>query len=94
MIPFPINEETSDKFPVNDGVVTQSEKVSEKTPGKTSEKILCLISENPRITTRELVDIIGIHERNVARNLKTLQERAFLRRIGGRKEGYWQVVTQ
>ena len=53
-----------------------------------------LISENPRFTTRELVDIIGIHERNVARNLKTLQERGFLRRIGGRKEGYWQVVTQ
>ena len=55
--------------------------------GKTSEKILCLISENPRITTRELVDIIGIHERIVARNIKTLQERGLLRRIGGRKEG-------
>ena len=105
-MPFPINEETSDKFPANDGAVTQSgelsvntsekmpEKMSEKTSEKTSEKILYLISENPRITTRELVDIIGIHERNVARNIKTLQERGFLRRIGGRKEGYWQVVTQ
>ena len=67
---------------------------SEKMPEKTSEKILCLISENPRITTRELVDIIGIHERNVARNLKALQERGILHRIGGRKEGYWQVQTQ
>ena len=76
---------TSEKIP---------EKTSEKMPEKTSEKILCLISENPRITTRELVDIIGIHERNVARNIKTLQERGILRRIGGRKEGYWQVVTQ
>ena len=102
MIPFPINEETSDKFPANDGAVTQSgelsgkmpEKTSEKMPEKTSEKILYLISENPRITTRELVDIIGIHERNVARNLKTLQEQGLLHRIGGRKEGYWQVVTQ
>ena len=94
MIPFPINEESSDKFPANDGAVTQSGELSGKMPEKTSEKILYLISENPRITTRELVDIIGIHERNVARNLKTLQERGFLRRIGGRKEGYWQVVTQ
>lgn len=98
MIPFPINEENSDKFPANDGAVTLSgelsEKASEKTPEKTSEKILYLISENPRITTRELVDIIGIHERNVARNIKTLQERGLLRRIGGRKEGYWQVQTQ
>ena len=102
MIPFPINEENSDKFPIkfpiNDVAVPLSGelsgKMSEKTPEKTSEKILYLISENPRITTRELVDIIGIHERNVARNIKTLQERGLLRRIGGRKEGYWQVVTQ
>ena len=102
MIPFLINKETSDRFPANDVAVPlsgelsgkTSEKMPEKMPEKTSEKILYLISENPRITTRELVDIIGIHERNVARNLKTLQERGFLRRIGGRKEGYWQVVTQ
>ena len=102
MIPFPINEETSDRFPANDVAVLlsgdlsgkMSEKTSEKMPEKTSEKILYLISENPRITTRELVDIIGIHERNVARNIKTLQERGLLRRIGGRKEGFWQVVAQ
>ena len=94
MIPFPINEESSDKFPANDGAVTQSGELSVNTSEKTSEKISYLISENPRITTRELVDIIGIHERNVARNIKTLQERGLLRRIGGRKEGYWQLQTQ
>ena len=102
MIPFLINKETSDRFPASDVAVPLSgelsgkmpEKTSEKMPEKTSEKILYLISENPRITTRELVDIIGIHERNVARNIKTLQERGLLRRIGGRKEGYWQVVIQ
>ena len=84
-VAVPLSGELSGKMP---------EKTSEKMPEKTSEKILYLISENPRITTRELVDIIEIHERNVARNLKTLQEQGFLRRIGGRKEGYWQVVTQ
>lgn len=94
MIPFLINKETSDRFPANDVAVPLSGELSGKTSEKTSEKILYLISENPRITTRELVDIIGIHERNVARNIKTLQERGLLRRIGGRKEGYWQVVTQ
>jgi predicted HTH transcriptional regulator len=90
-----VNGTTADK-PLKSNVAVPlsgelSGKMSEKMPEKTSEKILYLISENPRITTRELVDIIGIHERNVARNLKTLQERGFLRRIGGRKEGYWQV---
>lgn len=63
-------------------------------PEKTSEKILYLISENPRITTRELVDIIGIHERNVVRNIKTLRKQGLLRRIGGRKEGYWEIVNE
>ena len=94
MIPFLINKETSDRFPANNVAVPLSGELPEKASEKTSEKILYLISENPRITTRELVDIIGIHERNVARNIKTLQERGLLRRIGGRKEGYWQVVTQ
>ena len=94
MIPFPINEESADKPLKSDVAVPLSGELSGKMPEKASEKILYLISENPRITTRELVDIIGIHERNVARNLKTLQERGFLRRIGGRKEGYWQVLTQ
>ena len=97
-----VNGTTADKPLKSDVAVPQSEelsgkmpeKTSEKMPEKTSEKILYLISDNPRITTRELVDIIGIHERNVARNLKILQERGFLRRIGGRKEGYWQVQTQ
>ena len=84
-VAIPLSGELSGKMP---------EKTSEKMPEKTSEKILYLISDNPRITTRELVDIIGIHERNVARNLKTLQEQGLLHRIGGRKEGYWQVVTQ
>ena len=61
-----VNGTTADKFPANDGAVTQSgelsvntlEKMPEKTSEKTSEKILYLISEKPRITTRELVDII------------------------------------
>ena len=88
-VAIPLSGELSGKTPEK-----TSEKMPEKTSEKTSEKILYLISDNPRITTRELVDIIGIHERNVARNLKILQERGFLRRIGGRKEGYWQVQTQ
>lgn len=55
MIPLPINEETSDKFPANDGAVTQSEKASEKTPEKTSEKttekILCIIKNSCTLIT-------------------------------------------
>ena len=78
-----VNGATADKPMKSDVVVPLSGELSGKMPEKTSEKVLYLISKNPRITTCELVDIIGIHERNVARNIKTLQERGLLRRV------YW-----
>lgn len=46
MIPLPINEETSDKFPINDIFVTQSGKALEKTTEKTTESIAENIVEN------------------------------------------------
>ena len=39
MIPFPINEESSDKFPANDGAVTQSGELSGNTSEKTTERL-------------------------------------------------------
>ena len=61
-----VNGTTADKPLKSDVVVPLSRelsgKMSEKTSEKTPEEILYLISKNPRITTCELVDIIGIHE--------------------------------
>ena len=45
-MPFPINEETSDKFPINDGAVPLSGELSEKTSEKTTEKTTESIAEN------------------------------------------------
>ncbi len=106
MIPFPINEESSDKFPANDGAVTQSgelsgntsekipEKTSEKTTEKTTEKILCIIKNNPSVTYRELAEALAMSEDGIYWSVKQLRKQGLLHRIGGRKEGYWQVVTQ
>ena len=98
MIPFPINKETSDKFPANDGAVTQSgkvlEKASEKTTEKTTEKILCIIKNNPHVTYRELAEALAMTEDGIYWSVKQLRKQGLLHRIGGRKEGYWQVVTQ
>ena len=90
MIPFPINEETSDKFPINDIFVTQSGKVLEKT----TEKILCILKNNPRVTYRELAEALAMTEDGIYWSVKQLRKQGLLHRIGGRKEGYWQVVTQ
>lgn len=55
--------------------------------------MLLAIRQNPNITTADLYDLTGITTRNVARNLKMLQEMGLLERVGGRKNGYWNVLS-
>ena len=74
------------------GSQKSSQKGSQKGSQKTSDKILQLIKENPRITREVLAESTDISSRMVAKYLKTLQEQGILKRIGGRKEGYWEWV--
>ena len=107
MIPLPINEETSDKFPINDIFVTQSGKALEKTTEKTTESIaenivenlsamrgsiVKIIWKNPRATAQSISKEVGIAPRNVQEHLKYLQEAGILRRIGPDKGGHWEVL--
>lgn len=71
-----------------------SEKMSEKSTEKTTEKILCIIKNNPRVTYRELAEALTITEDGIYWSIKQLRKQGLLHRIGGRKEGYWQVQTQ
>lgn len=63
-----------------------------KSVGKASEKILGSCRENSSITIEELAALIGITDRSVERNIQSLREKGLLRRIGGRKEGHWEVL--
>ena len=54
--------------------------------------ILDVCRDTPSITIAEIAKQIGITERSVQRNIQKLQSAGLLRRIGGRKEGYWQVI--
>ncbi|GHT89710.1 hypothetical protein AGMMS49545_00710 [Betaproteobacteria bacterium] len=64
-----------------------------KEPDGVSEKILAACREKNTITIAELALQIGITGRSVERNLQTLQGRGLLRRIGGRKIGYWEALA-
>ena len=68
-----------------------SGKVSGKNGSGTSEKILNLILERPDITLAELSRQTGRTERAVSYNIRKLQDEGRLTRVGGRKQGYWQV---
>jgi ATP-dependent DNA helicase RecG len=60
--------------------------------GKASGKILEACREKPSVTIPELAELIGITERSVQRNIQNLQRDGLLRRVGGRKEGHWEVI--
>jgi ATP-dependent DNA helicase RecG len=61
--------------------------------GKASGMILNVCREKPSVTIPELAALIGITERSVQRNIQKLQKDGLLRRVGGRKEGHWEVLS-
>ena len=71
-----------------------TEKITEKTTEKTTEKILCILKNNPRVTYRELSEALAMSEDGIYWSVKQLRKQGLIHRIGGRKEGYWQVQTQ
>jgi ATP-dependent DNA helicase RecG len=72
---------------------TESEERRENV-GKTSGKILYVCRQRPSITIPELAQLIGITERSVQRSIQSLQKDGLLRRVGGRKEGHWEVTHE
>jgi len=55
------------------------------------QKIIQAIKDNPYITQEELAAVVGIAQQNIIKNMKKLQERRIITRIGADKNGYWRV---
>ena len=56
--------------------------------------ILELILIYPNINAEDISKIIGVSERTIYKNFNDLQGKGLIERIGGRKEGYWQIKKQ
>lgn len=65
-----------------------------RTTEKTTEKILGLISKNPKITTEKLARLCGLTPDGVYYHTKRLREKGVLIREGGRKDGSWIIVKK
>ena len=61
---------------------------------KSTQKILDLIAENPKVTTQEMADSLGIIRRAVAKHIKKLQEQSIIRRVGPDKGGHWEIIEE
>ncbi|MGF7229928.1 ATP-binding protein [Arachidicoccus sp.] len=59
----------------------------------TQIKILHLINSNPKISAREVAQNIGISITAIENNIRKLREAKILERAGGRKEGYWKIIS-
>lgn len=72
--------------------VQESSSVSEKRTEKTSEKILRLIGEDPKVTIADLARMTGLTTRSIERNLKVLQAQGLVHRVGPDKGGHWELA--
>ena len=96
---------TTFKFEYPERATIQSgQKTTQKTTRKTTQKaiqnlteqqqaILSFLKEHPEATRKEISESLSnITEDGVKYNLSRLQELGLLKRIGGRKQGYWQLI--
>ena len=57
------------------------------------EAILSFLKEHQKATRKEISESLpNITEDGVKYNLSRLQELGLLERVGGRKQGYWQII--
>lgn len=79
------------KVTVNDKNITRN--ITEKLT-QTQEDILNLIKENPRITQNEIASKLKIVRETVNRNMKKLQEKKIIQRLGADKNGSWKILEK
>lgn len=72
---------------------TETFATTTETPADTTETIIKIISNNPKVTAKEIAAVCGITEDGVAYHIKKLKQRGRIIRIGGsRNGGEWRVV--
>lgn len=72
---------------------TETPSVTTETSADTTETILKIISNNPKVTAKEIASVCGITEDGVAYHIKKLKQSGRIIRIGGsRNGGEWKVV--
>ncbi len=59
---------------------------------KTEDLILKLIRDNPNITIAQLMIKTNLSEPGIKKNLKKLREKNLIKRIGAKKDGYWEII--
>lgn len=67
-------------------------KVVSKGGKKTTEKLIEMMRENPKVTLAEMVAELGISRSAIQKHILRLKDAQLVRRIGPDKGGEWRVV--
>ena len=57
------------------------------------KKIVDLILKNPNISKKDMSEHIGISTTAIDKNIATLKKKNIIKRVGGDKGGYWQLIN-
>lgn len=60
---------------------------------ETARNILIVLKTNPHITIAQLAERLKVSTRTIERQLKLLQTRQLVERMGSTKAGYWRVIA-
>ncbi len=71
--------------------LTESTGINEKV-NERQRLIISAITKNPHITQSELAKILEISLVHVNKNMKKLQEKGLIRRVGPDKGGHWEIL--
>jgi len=56
--------------------------------------ILNLINNNPSVSKKEMSETIGIRASSIDKNITTLKDKSYLRRVGPAKGGHWEIIKE
>lgn len=84
---------TTETSTVTTGTTSKTHHTTTETPADTTETIIKIISNNPKVTAKEIAAVCDITEDGVAYHIKKLKQSGRIIRIGGsRNGGEWKVV--
>lgn len=78
---------------VNELVIDLVKELVKELPD-TQIKILNLVSEDKHITISAMTKQLGTSTTTIDNHIEILKNKNVLKRVGGRKTGYWQIVEQ
>lgn len=70
------------------------QKITDKVPDNLTEnqqKILMLVSDNPKISMSEMSKKVGISKRKILDNINKLRSVDIIKRVGSAKTGHWEA---